>query len=196
MSERIKAGEAYVLVSCDNTELKKGLQEVSQSVGEAAREISAKEKDLSPKIKIDAEPIRKAIDDALAKAQNAVQRGVGFFRNFVVTAGDAVRAVTTAINFISDAIGKTGDMFDKASKRVGVSSSVLSEYAYAAQMCGASFGDVEGAFKKFSKVVAGASKGTTEATAALASVGLTDFFQLSAIFASVSEIPISRKHSA
>lgn len=173
MSERIKAGEAYVLVSCDNTELKKGLQEVSQSVGEAAREISAKEKELSPKIKIDAEPIRKAIDDALTKAQNAAQKGAGFLRNFVVTAGDAARAISTAINFISDAIGRTGDMFDKASKRVGASSATLSEYAYAAQMCGASFNDVEGAFKKFSKVVAGASQGATEAKTALATVGLT-----------------------
>lgn len=173
MSERIKAGEAYVLVSCDNTELKKGLQEVSQSVGEAAREISAKEKELSPKIKIDAEPIRKAIDDALTKAQNAAQKGAGFFRNFVVTAGDAARAISTAIIFISDAIGRTGDMFDKASKRVGASSATLSEYAYAVQMCGASFNDIERAFKKFSKVVAGASQGATEAKTALATVGLT-----------------------
>ena len=173
MSERIKAGEAYVLVSCDNTELKKGLQEVSQSVGETAREISAKEKELSPKIKIDAEPIKKAIDDALVKAQNAAQKGSGFFRNFVVTAGDAARAISGAIKYISSALGDAGDMFDKASKRVGASSSILSEYAYAAQMCGANFSDVEGAFKKFSKVVSSASQGATEANTALATVGLT-----------------------
>lgn len=173
MSERIKAGEAYVLVSCDNTELKKGLQEVSQSVGETAREISAKEKDLSPKIKIDAEPIKKAIDDALVKAQNATQKGSGFFRNFVVTVGDAARAISGAIKYISSALGDAGDMFDKASKRVGASSSILSEYAYAAQMCGANFSDVEGAFKKFSKVVSSASQGATEANTALATVGLT-----------------------
>lgn len=173
MSERIKAGEAYVLVSCDNTEFKKGLQEVSQEIDATAREISAKEKNLAPKIRIDPEPVKKALDDAMEHARKASQSGAGLFNRMVVTAGDAARAISVAVNFINDAIGKTGDMFEKASKRIGASSATLSEYAYAASMSGASFGDVEGAFKKFSKVVANATQGATEANAALAMVGLT-----------------------
>lgn len=173
MSERIKAGEAYVLVSCDSTELKKGLQEVSQEIDATAREISAKEKDLAPKIRIDPEPVKKALDDAVENARKATQNGAGFFDHMVVTAGDAARAISVALSFIDDAIGKTGDMFEKASKRIGASSATLSEYAYAASMSGASFNDVEGAFKKFSKVVANATQGATEANAALAMVGLT-----------------------
>ena len=38
-AEKIKAGEAYVRVSCDDTELKRGLQEVSERIDDAAREI-------------------------------------------------------------------------------------------------------------------------------------------------------------
>lgn len=72
--ERIKAGEAYVLVTCDNNNLKNGLQEVVRSVDEAAREISAKEKELSPTVKIDPEPVKKAIDEALAKAREVANR--------------------------------------------------------------------------------------------------------------------------
>lgn len=181
MSERIKAGEAYVLVSRDNTELKKGLQEVSQEIDAPAREISTKEKNLTPKIRSDPEPVKKALDDAMEHARKATQNGAGFFNRMVVTAGDAARAISVALNFINDAIGKTGDMFDKASKRVGASSATLSEYAYAAQMSGASFSDVEGAFIKFSKVVANATEGATEANAALTMVGLCDFVDVSAV---------------
>lgn len=45
------------------------------------------------------------------------------------------------ISTFSAEFGKTGDVFDKASARLGISATALSEYDYAAQRCGASLGD-------------------------------------------------------
>ena len=163
--ERIKAGEAYVLVTCDNNNLKNGLQEVVRSVDEAAREISAKEKELSPTVKIDPEPVKKAIDEALEKARDAANAGSNLWGRFVITAGDAAKAVGNALKYVSSALGETGDAFEKASKRTGVASATLSEYAHAAKTSGADFGAVENAFKRMAKTLAAAEQGSGEASA-------------------------------
>ena len=171
-AEKIKAGEAYVRVSCDDTELKRGLQEVSERIDDAAREISAKEKSLTPTISVDASSVRSAVEEAITATKNATTSGSAFFNHFVVTAGDAARAVSSALRFIAGAVGELGDQFEKAAKRTGVSSATLSEYAHAAKMSGADFSAVESGFKRMAKTIESASQGSAEAAAALSLAGV------------------------
>lgn len=124
-----------------------------------------KSKELSPTVKIDPEPVKKAIDEALAKAREVANAGSNFWDRFVITAGDAAKAVGNALKFVSSALGETGDAFEKASKRTGVASATLSEYAHAAKTSGADFGAVENAFKRMAKTLAAAEQGSGEAPA-------------------------------
>ena len=64
------------------------------------------------------------------------------------------------ISSFSAEFGKTGDVFDKASARLGISATALSEYDYAAQRCGATLGDVESAVKNIQKKLVEAQNGS------------------------------------
>ena len=77
------------------------------------------------------------------------------------------------ISTFSAEFGKTGDVFDKASARLGISATALSEYDYAAQRCGASLGDVENAVKNIQKKLVEAQNGSDGARKAFEQLGLS-----------------------
>lgn len=175
MSEnKIKAGEAFITVSCDNTELLKGLQEISKRIDAAARDVSLKEKSLSPNVSIDVKPATRALEEiekAVSRASDVAKRN--WEKVFAVTAGDVVNGFTKGIKTLSSMLGETGDAFNKMAGRVGASSAVLSEYAHAAQMCGADIGAVEQAFKGMATAINNAKKGSADAVAKFSLVGVS-----------------------
>jgi hypothetical protein len=65
-----------------------------------------------------------------------------------------------------------GDAIGKASKRAGMSAEEWQKLKYAAEVSGASAGDVETAFKKMSSTIFDANKGMKTAQDALAALGL------------------------
>ncbi len=124
MSERIKAGEAYVEVTVEGAgraEIALGMiRQTADAVNGSVKKLAA----------------------SFASLNNLFAFG---FRH---------------ISSFSAEFGKTGDVFDKASARLGISATALSEYDYAAQRCGATLGDVESAVKNIQKKLVEAQNGS------------------------------------
>ncbi len=140
----ITAGEAFVKISVDDESLKEGLRNVSNEIAKAARNVQAVESKLSPKLKVEgAEETKDALrsteermDSFRKKVQEAKEKIIDFSRSTVSALGNMLTA-----------FAKTGDDLDKMAGRTGVSAQALSEYGYAAQMCGASLESIESAIK-------------------------------------------------
>lgn len=140
----ITAGEAYVQISVDDEELKEGLRNVSDVIVKAARDVQAIESKLSPTVKVEgAEETRrdlKSILETLEESQEKIQE----FKGKIV---DFSQSLVSSFGGVLSSFAKTGDELDKMAGRTGISAQALSEYGYAAQMCGASLDNIEDAVK-------------------------------------------------
>ncbi len=168
----VSAGEAYVTISCDNSSLERGLQEVAAKINETSRIVSSSEPNLTPKIKIDPRPVVDALKEINDATRAAEEQSKGYSAVLAITFGDIFSAIKSFGMGVANILGEAGDQYDKMSQRVGVSTSALSEYAHAANMCGANISNVEGALRQMSAVSLNASNGIAEAKAAFNRLGI------------------------
>ncbi len=170
----ITAGEAYVSVTCDDAGLVAGLRESSAQIQATARKIAAMQDDLTVSVGVEGVG---ALESALTRIEGAVKRtGVEMEAAFAVAAqsvGSALQRVKTAVWNAMNGYGAFGDSFDKMAGRVGFSAEALSEYAYAATMCGADISNVEGAVKGMQTTLADAASGGADAAEKLSRLGLS-----------------------
>ena len=171
----IEAGRAYITVTCNNSELKKSLQEIKEKVAETSRAVSVSEGSLSPRVEVSGSEnfIRqlKQIRSTIEKTAESVAKKP-IAANFTVTAGDVYSGVKSAVAKLSSMLGTTGDMFEKMAGRTGVSSTALSEYAHAAQMCGADITNVEGALKSMQAQTLAAANGVKKSAETFNRLGI------------------------
>lgn len=169
---KVAAGEAYIAVSCDNDALKKGLKEVGSIIDATAKDVSVKEKDLTPKINVDSKSAVDALKDVQKATRDAAEEAKGFNAVFAVTAGDVWNAIKGVAMNVGNILAGTGDQFDKMSQRVGVSTAALSEYGHAATMCGADVSNIEGALRTMATLTLNASNGVAKATKTFERLGI------------------------
>lgn len=169
---KVAAGEAYIAVSCDNIALKKGLKEVGAMIDATAKDVSLREKDLTPKIEIDSKHAVDALKDVQKATRDAAEEAKGFNAVFAITAGDVWNALKGLAMGASTVLDGMGDQFDKMSQRVGVSAQTLSEYAHAASMSGSDISNIEGALKSMASLTLNASNGMAKATKTFERLGV------------------------
>ncbi len=163
----ITAGEAYVSITCDNSELVAGLRESSATIQATARNVATMEDALIVNVGVEGVG---ALESALTRIEGAVKRTgaetVAAFAVAAEAAGSAFQKVKTAVLNAATAFGEFGDSFDKMAGRTGISTETLSEYAHAAAMCGADISNVEGALKGMSRYLDDAATKGGDAKAA------------------------------
>jgi len=71
------------------------------------------------------------------------------------------------------ALAKTGDMFDKMSKRTGIAVDELSRFQFAAQQSGTDINAVEGGLRKMAQMLLNADRGASSATDTLKDLGIS-----------------------
>lgn len=117
----------------------------------------------------DRNPLDRVLADATASlasfgaSVSAIGSGV-----FAAGAGIVTPIVAAAKSFAS-----TGDELDELSARTGVSTQSLTELGLAMKLAGVETADFETALRKSNSTIADAGRGSKEANAALAAVGLT-----------------------
>ena len=121
MSTTISAGEAYVAITCDNTALVRGLQEVASKIDETSPIIAAKETNLTPKVEIDPKPAVDALNDIRSAASALEKKGRDLNVVFAIDLGTVFHTIKGAALEATQLLGGVGDQFDKMSQRVGAS---------------------------------------------------------------------------
>ena len=171
---RISAGEAYVSISCDNKNLLAGLREAGQKIQETSRTFSAASSSLNPSLNVGgADAFRSALREVRREAEQTANAAKKLSDRFVITAGDVWHAFSGMARGLSSLLGGVGDQFDKMTLRTGLSAQALSEYAHAAEMCGASISDVEGAMRSMAAQLVAAQNGSSRAQKAFSILGLS-----------------------
>lgn len=171
---RISAGEAYVSISCDNKNLLAGLREAGQKIQETSRTFSAASSSLNPSLNVGgADAFRSALREVRREAEQTANAAKKLSDRFVITAGDVWHAFSGMARGLSSLLGGVGDQFDKMTLRTGLSTEALSEYAHAAEMCGASISDVEGAMRSMAAQLVAAQNGSSRAQKAFSILGLS-----------------------
>lgn len=171
---RISAGEAYVSISCDNKNLLAGLREAGQKIQETSRTFSAASSSLNPSLNVGgADAFRSALREVRREAEQTANAAKKLSDRFVITAGDVWHAFSGMARGLSALLGGVGDQFDKMTLRTGLSTQALSEYAHAAEMCGASISDVEGAMRSMAAQLVAAQNGSSRAQKAFSILGLS-----------------------
>ncbi len=181
MSTKISAGEAYVTVSVNDIELKKGLQDVSAKISEAATKVAAAEPSLSPKIELQGwEGIKNSLKDVRDELEKTAKSGKDLKDRIVITTGDIYNALTGITRKFTASLGGIGDQFDKMAQRTGLSTTALSEYGHAARLCGADVGTIEGAVRSMQARISDANAGMAKAQKTFERLGV-DFTELSGL---------------
>ena len=171
---RISAGEAYVSISVDNKNLLAGLREAGQKIQETSRTFSAARSSLNPSLNVGgADAFRSALREVRREAEQTATAAKKLSDRFVITAGDVWHAFSGMARGLSSLLGGVGDQFDKMTLRTGLSTQALSEYAHAAEMCGASISDVEGAMRSMAAQLVAAQNGSSRAQKAFSILGLS-----------------------
>ena len=171
---RISAGEAYVSISVDNKNLLAGLREAGQKIQETSRTFSAASSSLNPSLNVGgADAFRSALREVRREAEQTANAAKKLSDRFVITAGDVWHAFSGMARGLSSLLGGVGDQFDKMTLRTGLSTQALSEYAHAAEMCGASISDVEGAMRSMAAQLVAAQNGSSRAQKAFSILGLS-----------------------
>ena len=178
MSTKISAGEAYVSVSCNNTLLLRGLQDASAKIKDAARAVAKAEPELSPKVRVEGlDAFKTGLESVRQEIEKTAKAGSSLSQKIVITAGDVHSLFSSVVSKISQTLGGIGDEFDEMSARTGVSTSALSEYAYAAKQSGADASAVESALSTMAVRLVDAQNGSSKAAKAFERLGV-DFRQL------------------
>ena len=134
----------------------------SIKAGEAYVEVSVKGAD---RVELALSKIQKTA----GSVNSAVKRLAASFAGLNNAVAYAFRNISS---FAAD-FGTIGDVYDKASGRLGISAQALSEFDFAAQRCGADLGAVEGAVKNIQKKLAEAKNGSESAATAFEQLGLS-----------------------
>ena len=115
-----------------------------------------------------------AIGGFLREAQTSVSSAAGAAASFLDTLKSNVLGAVGEFSAV-------GDQFDKMSQRTGISTSALSEYAHAAQMCGSDVQSVEAALKGMASQLVQAQSGSARAAANFERLGVNvdEFAKLS-----------------
>lgn len=155
----ITAGEAYVEVTCKTDDAKAQITDFSIAIATAAYNIQASEKDLSPNINT------SPIDDAKKKVEE--------YKEAAKKVGAACESLFGKVFKITSSFAQTGDVFDKASQRIGISAQSLSELSYAANLSGTTLEQVEQSMKSLSQKLIDATTKGGDAADAFTSIGLS-----------------------
>lgn len=155
----ITAGEAYVEVTCKTDDAKAQITDFSIAIATAAYNIQASEKDLSPNINTN------PIDDAKKKIEE--------YKEAAKKVGATCESLFGKVLKITSSFAQTGDVFDKASQRIGISAQSLSELSYAANLSGTTLEQVEQSMKSLSQKLVDATSKGGDAADAFTSIGLS-----------------------
>lgn len=155
----ITAGEAYVEVTCKTDDAKAQITDFSIAIASAAYNIQASEKDLSPNINTN------PIDDAKKKIEE--------YKEAAKKVGATCESLFGKVLKITSSFAQTGDVFDKASQRIGISAQSLSELSYAANLSGTTLEQVEQSMKSLSQKLVDATSKGGDAADAFTSIGLS-----------------------
>ena len=170
----ITAGEAYVSITCDNSELVAGLRESSATIQATAQNVAAAEDALTVNVGVEGVG---ALESALSKVENAIGRVQKEVKESSATlaifSSGVLGGLKDAVASTCSAFGTFGDSFNKMALRTGLSTETLSEYAHAAAMCGADISNVEGALKGMSRYLDDAATKGGDAKAAFDRLGLS-----------------------
>ena len=170
----ITAGEAYVSITCDNSELVAGLRESSATIQATARSVAAAEDKLTVNVGVEGVG---ALESALSKVESAIGRVQKEIKESSATlaifSSGVLGGLKDAVSAVCSAFGTFGDSFNKMALRTGLSTETLSEYAHAASMCGADISDVENALKGMSRYLDDAATKGGDAKAAFDRLGLS-----------------------
>ena len=173
MPGKISAGEAFVSVSVKNDNLISGLKQASEQIRATARDFSAQNAALSPNLSISgSDAFRASLREVRREAEQTANAAKKLSDRFVITAGDIYHAFRGVASTLGSLLGGMGDQFDKMAARTGVSVDALSEYAHAAEMCGGSIGDVEGALRSMATQLVAAQNGSARARKSFEILGL------------------------
>ena len=173
MPGKISAGEAFVSVSVKNDNLISGLKQASEQIRATARDFSAQNAALSPNLSISgSDAFRASLREVRREAEQTANAAKKLSDRFVITAGDIYHAFRGVASTLGSLLGGMGDQFDKMAARTGVSVDALSEYAHAAEMCGGSIGDVEGALRSTATQLVAAQNGSARARKSFEILGL------------------------
>lgn len=173
MPGKISAGEAFVSVSVKNDNLISGLKQASEQIRATARDFSAQNAALSPNLSISgSDAFRASLREVRREAEQTANAAKKLSDRFVITAGDIYHAFRGVASTLGSLLGGMGDRFDKMAARTGVSVDALSEYAHAAEMCGGSIGDVEGALRSMATQLVAAQNGSARARKSFEILGL------------------------
>lgn len=169
----ITAGEAYVSITCDNSELVAGLRESSATIQATARSVAAAEDKLTVNVGVEGVG---ALESALSKVESAIGRVQKEIKESSATlaifSSGVLGGLKDAVSAVCSAFGTFGDSFNKMELRTGISTETLSEYAHAAAMCGAEIANVEGALKGMSTYLDDAANGSADAAETFARLGV------------------------
>ena len=106
---------------------------------------------------------RDAYSAAHKKADQTIDKTA---KNVVKAAGVmtvAISGVSASLVVMAATTADSGDEFQKMSARLGISAQALSEMKHAAELSGASIGDIELGIKKMSKTALDADRGLISA---------------------------------
>lgn len=116
----------------------------------------------------------KDYDDGLAKAKRRLQDfGTAVTIAGALTATVVSTAIVAPLARAVQSYISIGSEIDDVSQRIGVSTSELFEFQYAAERTDASLGDVEASIRSLSRFMADAIDGSDSAKKSLAGIGLT-----------------------
>lgn len=111
---------------------------------------------------------------ALHKKANAtVQKSADIAKKATLATAASVGVLTVSLGAMLHTTAKSGDELQKMSGRLDISSQALSELDFAAQLSGASIGDIERGVKKLAKTALDADRGLSTAARTFDDLGIS-----------------------
>lgn len=198
MAGSVSAGEAWVALTVKSDKLRQGLSDASRLITTTADKIERVENKLSPTLSVSGLPgVTQALEKYQSKVERVTQRVEADITRSLIAVKAALATATGAIRGAVDGLGRIGDTWDKMSARTGLSTEALGEYAYAAELSGASISDVERSLRHLQQTIGAAANGSAGAAKKIENLGLSlrDLIglspeqQLDKIAAAMADIP-------
>lgn len=174
------AGEAYVNITANITDLKNGLEQASIYCTNYGNSIQAAEKFYTLRLKTDTSVFEKNLKTSLenfyqyiAKAKKWIESLDDFMTKTIVNKSKALVAHVGTILALTGPFTMLGDKFDKMAQRTGLTTEYLSRMSHAANLCGSSIESIEGATKSLQVNLLAATNGSTKAKQAFDLLGIS-----------------------